>query len=120
MFFGDVSLTKNNDIDRYKYSGYGIGFDRKGTFSVCNGFGRNYITFGVDMSSAAHVDNKKKDISILGEGPTQGLDGTALTVEKKNSWKEFNELKNIHQNYYCLNYYDINVNKYRVICGTSL
>ena len=85
MFFGDVSLTKNNDIDRYKYSGYGIGFDRKGTFSVCNGFGRNYITFGVDMSSAVHVDNKKKDISILGEGPTQGLDGTALTVEKKYS-----------------------------------
>ena len=27
--FGKVSLTKNNDIDKYKYSGYGIGFDRK-------------------------------------------------------------------------------------------
>ena len=26
--FGAVSLTKNADIDRYKYSGYGIGFDR--------------------------------------------------------------------------------------------
>ena len=30
--FGAVSLTKNVDIDQYKYSGYGIGFDRKGTF----------------------------------------------------------------------------------------
>ena len=28
--FGAVSLTKNADIDQYKYSGYGIGFDRKG------------------------------------------------------------------------------------------
>ena len=28
--FGVVSLTKNSNIDQYKYSGYGIGFDRKG------------------------------------------------------------------------------------------
>ena len=34
------------------------------------------------MSSSAHVDNKDKDILILGEGPTQGLDGTTLTIEK--------------------------------------
>ena len=26
--FGEVSLTKNADIDKYTYSGYGIGFDR--------------------------------------------------------------------------------------------
>ena len=30
--FGAVSLTKNADIDKYKYSGYGIGFDRHGSF----------------------------------------------------------------------------------------
>ena len=80
--FGAVSLTKNNDIDKYKYSGYGIGFDRKGKFSVGNGFGRNCIIFGVDVSSSVHVDNRRKDILILGEGPTQGLDDTTLTVEK--------------------------------------
>ena len=34
------------------------------------------------MSSSVHVDNKKKDILILGKGPTQGLDGTILTAEK--------------------------------------
>ena len=28
------------------------------------------------MSSSAHVDNKKKDILILGKGPTQGLERT--------------------------------------------
>ena len=31
--FGLVSLTKNADINKYKYSGYGIGFDRHGSFS---------------------------------------------------------------------------------------
>ena len=33
------------------------------------------------MSSSAHVDNKKKDILILGRGPTQGLEHT-LNAEK--------------------------------------
>ena len=27
--FGAVKLTKHFDIDQYKYSGYGVGFDRK-------------------------------------------------------------------------------------------
>ena len=34
------------------------------------------------MAFSVHVDNKKKDDLILGEGPTQGLDGTTLTAEK--------------------------------------
>ena len=76
-------MTKNNDINECKYSGCGIVFDRKGKFSVGNGFGRNYITFGEDMSSSVQIHNKKKDILILGEGLTQGLDGTTLTAEKK-------------------------------------
>ena len=40
--FGAVKLTKNADFDKYKYSGYGIGFDRRGTFSFpTGGFGCN-------------------------------------------------------------------------------
>ena len=66
-------------IDKYRY---GLGFDRKGTFSVGNGFGKNYIIFEVDMSSSVHVGNKTKNILILGEGPTQGLDDTTLIAEK--------------------------------------
>ena len=58
--FGAVRLTKNADIDKYKYSGYGIGFDRKGFFSIGDEVGRNVIIFGVDMSSSSHIDNKKK------------------------------------------------------------
>ena len=30
--FGAVSLTKNANIDRYQYSGYGVGFERHGSF----------------------------------------------------------------------------------------
>ena len=32
-FFGAVTLTKNADFDKYGYSGYGIGFDRRGNSS---------------------------------------------------------------------------------------
>ena len=35
------------------------------------------------MSSSVHVDNKGKDILILGEGPTQGLNDTKLPAEAK-------------------------------------
>ena len=38
----------------------------------------------------------------------------------KKSWKEFNQLKNIDQKFYCSDYYDVSVNKYGVKCGTSL
>ena len=59
--FDAVTLTKNADIDKYKYSGYGIGFDRRSSFSFpSGGFGQNVLIFGVDMSFSAHIDNKKK------------------------------------------------------------
>ena len=37
------------------------------------------------MSSSVHIKNKKKDILILGEGPTQRLDDTMLTAEAQYS-----------------------------------
>ena len=59
--FGAVTLTKNADIDKYGYSGYGIGFDRRSSFSFPGGgFGQNVLIFGAGMSSSAHIDNKKK------------------------------------------------------------
>ena len=38
----------------------------------------------------------------------------------RKSWKQFGELKNIDQKYYCSNYYDVSANKYGVLCRTSL
>ena len=83
--FGALSLSKNANIDKYKYSGYGIGFDRHGSFSFPGtGLGRNVIIFGVDMGSSTKIDNRKKYILILGKGPMQGLEHT-LSAEKMYS-----------------------------------
>ena len=37
------------------------------------------------MGSSVRVDNKKKDILILGKDPSQGLDDTTLTAQAKYS-----------------------------------
>ena len=59
--FGAVTLSKYADVDKYGYSGYGIGFDKRGSFSFPGvGYGQNVLIFGVDMSSSPHIDNKKK------------------------------------------------------------
>ena len=83
--FGAVTLTKNGDIEKYKYSGYGIGFYRRSSFSFTGGgSGQNVLIFGADMSTSIHLNNKKKDILVLGRGPMQGLEST-LTVGKMYS-----------------------------------
>ena len=53
-------------------------------FHITFDCGKNII-FGVDKSSSAHTDNNKKDILVLGEGPTQGLDDTTIMTEAKYS-----------------------------------
>ena len=76
-------LTKNADPDKYKYSSWGIGFDSCSEFSFTDGnMGKNII-FEAVMSSSVHIDNKNKDILILVERPTQGLDDTTLVAETK-------------------------------------
>ena len=83
--FGFVELTKNADPDKYKYSSYGIGFDSRPGFSFTDGsVGKTVIIFGADMSSSVHIDNKNKDILILGERTTEGLDDTILKAEAKH------------------------------------
>ena len=72
--FGTVTLTKNADIDKYGYSFF---ISRWWIWSKC-------INFGVDMSFYTHIDNKKKDILVLGICPTQGLEHT-VTAEKMYS-----------------------------------
>ena len=58
---------------KYKYNGYGIGFDFRSEFLSTDGrFGKNVIIFGADMSSSVYIDSKGKDILILGDGPSHG------------------------------------------------
>ena len=48
--FGAVTLTKNAGIDKYGYSGCGIGFNRRASFSFpSDGYGQNILICGVDM-----------------------------------------------------------------------
>ena len=69
----------------YGYFGYGNGFNRHESFSFSGtGLGRNVIISGVDMSSSTKIDNRKKDILILGKSPTQEL-GYTLGAEKMYS-----------------------------------
>ena len=60
--FGAVKSIKNADCDNYKYSELGIRFDSRGSFSLSNGngFGKNLIIIGVDMSLSVLYDNKEK------------------------------------------------------------
>ena len=82
--FGFVKLTNNADPDKYKYTGYGIRFDSRSDFLFTDGsYGKIYIIFGVDISSSVDAVNIGKDLWILSEGPTQGLDDMTSTAEAK-------------------------------------
>ena len=53
--------------------------------------GENFF-FCADMSSYVHVDNKKKDILVLGGFPTQDVDNIMITTEAKHP-NNFTELR---------------------------
>ena len=108
-------MSKNADIDKCKYSGYGIAFDIHGSFWFpSTGLGRNAIIFGVDMSSSTKIDNRKKDNLILGKGPTQGLEHT-LSAEKTYSIN-FTE----HNKRFCLSLYYNGSNSYLLVNGKEI
>ena len=67
------------------------------------------------MSSSVHVDNKKKYLLILGEGPTQGLDDTTLTAEKKYSINFMESRKK-----FCLSLYYNGSNSYLFVNGVEI
>ena len=110
-----VTLTKNADIDKNGYSNYGIGFDRRSSYSFPGGgVGQNIISFGVDMSSLIHIDNKRKDILILGRGTTQGLEHT-LTAEKMYSINF-----TVTKKKFCLSLHYNGANSYLFVNGTEI
>ena len=116
--FGAVTLTKNADIDKYGYSGYGIGFDRRSfdrrSFISRHWIWSNVLILGVDMSFPSHIDNKKKDILVLGKGPTQGLEHT-LTAEKRYSINFI-----VTKNKFCLSLHYNGANSYLFVNSTEI
>ena len=68
---------------------------------------------------------KKTPIEIIKEGTFGGTYFRDIYsgINKKwykYSWKEFVHLKNIDAKFYSSDYYDVNMNKDGVKCGTSL
>ena len=66
------------------------------------------------MSSSAHIDNKKKDILVLGKGPTQGLEH-ALTAEKMCSINF-----TVTKKKFCLSLHYNGANVYLFVNGTEI
>ena len=48
------------------------------------GFVRNFVILGVDNTSSSHTDNRKNNVLVLGERPTEGIDDSVGAAEKKN------------------------------------
>ena len=67
------------------------------------------------MNSSIHVDNKGKDILILGKGPTQGLGEHSLTAEKMYSINFSKD--NIK---FCLSLHYNGANSYLFVNGTEI
>ena len=74
---------------------------------------KNVIIFGVEISSSTKIDNRKKDISIIGTGPTQGLEHT-LSAEKMYS---INFTENNKRYFFSLHYSV--ANSYLFVNGTE-
>ena len=90
--FGAVRLTKNADLDKYKYSSYDIRFNSRSEFSWTNGnVGKNVIIFGIDNSSYVHIDGRNKNILVLGEEPTQGSDKDTIIAKINILINDFTE-----------------------------
>ena len=66
------------------------------------------------MSSSVHIDNKKKDILVLGKGPTQGLEHT-LTAEKMYSVNF-----TVTKKKFCLSLHYNGANSYLFVNGTEI
>ena len=114
--FGALRLTKKTEIDKYRYSGYGIGFDGHGFYlHLSGGTGKNAIIFRVDMGLSTMIDNKGKDILILGEGPTQGLGEHSLSAEKMYSIN-FTKVNTK----FCLSLHYNGANSYLFVNGTQI
>ena len=64
--FRAAKLTKNADLDKYGYNGYGIEFDARSQLSLSSDeWDKNVVIFGVDSSLLVHVDNREKISQIF-------------------------------------------------------
>ena len=72
------------------------------------------LIFGVDMSTSIRIDNKGKDILVLGRGPTQGIEST-LSAEKMYSINF-----TVTKKKFCLSLHYNGSNSYLFVNGTEI
>ena len=80
--YGALNIVKNSDKEKWVYKGYGIAFDRAGSWNFDNDFSRNVIIIGADNSLSPHTYNHKNNFLILGEGQTYGINGSFGSPEE--------------------------------------
>ena len=67
-----MKLNKVADSDKYRFSGYGNGFDTRLNFSVYGELGKNVIIFVVGNILSVNSDHRRKDIVVFDEWSTDG------------------------------------------------
>ena len=103
---------KSSDKSRWIYGGYGTAFNALGSWHFDHDFARNVIIFGVDNSSSSHTDNLKNDFLVLGEGPTDNINGSIGAAQKKFSI-HFSKAKTK----FCLSFHNNGHNSYLFVKG---
>ena len=101
--FGSVKVIKNDDTDKYSYSGYGVEFDSRSLF------------LGLIWAHLCILIIKEKNILILGKGPTQGLNGTTFTAEA-----EYSINFSRSQNFFCLSLHYCRSNSFLFANATKI
>ena len=72
-----------------------------------------------------HLGAYETPIEVIKEGAFERTQFRDIYSRVNKNWykkslKEFDQLKDLDQNYYCSSYYDVSINKYGIKCGTSL
>ena len=75
----------------------------------------------IKVSSKIDFGANKTPVEVIKEGTFGGtyfrnIYSGVIRKRYKKSWKEFDQLKDIDQKYYSLDYYGVSVNKCRVKC----
>ena len=112
--FGAVTLTKKADVDKYRYSGYGIGFGRRSRSSISRWWiWSKYINWSRHEFFCSY-DNKKKNILVLGKGPTQGLEHTSAAE------KTYSINFTVTKKKFCLSLHYNGANSYLFVNGIEI
>ena len=108
---------------------------KKNVILNIKGVDYGYILWGINKNKAVSILNNsaledegvleigfganKTSIEVIKEGAFGGtyfrdIDSSVNGKWYKKSWKEFDQLKDIDQKFYCSDYYDRSANKYNV------